>query len=166
MAKLAFIGLGVMGYPMAGHLAAAGHDVRVYNRTAARAERWLSEHSGEQLATPREAATGADAVFVCVGNDDDVRAVTLAEHGAVAGLGARRSSGRSHHGLSRAGARTRSGLPREGSGFHGCAGLGGPGGRRERSPHGHVRRQHGILRRLRPADQGLQQGLQPAGSGR
>jgi len=86
MAKTAFIGLGVMGYPMAGHLAAKGHEVTVYNRTAAKAERWTSEHKGRKAATPREAAAGADFVFTCVGNDDDVRAVTLSPDGALAGM--------------------------------------------------------------------------------
>ncbi len=82
MSTVAFIGLGVMGYPMAGYLAKAGHDVRVYNRTSATAERWLGEHSGSQHATPSEAAKGASIVFACVGNDDDVRAVTCGEDGA------------------------------------------------------------------------------------
>ncbi|MGH7034296.1 MAG: NAD(P)-dependent oxidoreductase [Stellaceae bacterium] len=84
--KLAFIGLGVMGYPMAGHLAKAGHQVTVYNRTAAKAEAWTAQHGGAQRATPAEAAQGADLVFTCVGNDDDVRAVTLGEAGALAGM--------------------------------------------------------------------------------
>jgi len=82
----AFIGLGVMGYPMAGHLCRAGHRVRVYNRTPARAEQWRGEYRGEALQSPREAAAGADVVFVCVGNDDDVRAVVLGDDGALAGM--------------------------------------------------------------------------------
>jgi 3-hydroxyisobutyrate dehydrogenase len=86
MAKAAFIGLGVMGYPMAGHLAAKGHDVTVYNRTAAKADRWVAEHKGRQAATPREAAAGAEFVFACVGNDDDVRSVMLGADGALAGM--------------------------------------------------------------------------------
>ena len=73
MTKLAFLGLGVMGYPMAGHLRAAGHDVCVYNRTAAKAEKWAAEHGGRHAATPREAAEGAAFVMSCVGNDDDLR---------------------------------------------------------------------------------------------
>jgi len=85
---VAFIGLGVMGYPMAGHLARAGYAVRVYNRTAATAERWADEHGGTAAATPREAAQGAHWVMVCVGNDDDVRAVTLGPDGALAGMAA------------------------------------------------------------------------------
>jgi len=86
MAKVAFLGLGVMGYPMAGHLARAGHQVRVYNRSAAKAQAWVAEHGHQALPTPREAAQGADIVFVCVGNDDDLRSVVLDETGALAGL--------------------------------------------------------------------------------
>jgi 3-hydroxyisobutyrate dehydrogenase len=81
--KAAFIGLGVMGYPMAGYLAARGHEVVVYNRSADKAERWLGEHQGVSAATPAAAAAGADIVFCCVGNDDDVREVTLGEHGVL-----------------------------------------------------------------------------------
>jgi 3-hydroxyisobutyrate dehydrogenase len=84
--KTAFIGLGVMGYPMAGYLGSAGHDVNVFNRTAEKAEKWASEHSGQACSTPREAATGCEFVFVCVGNDDDVRSVVLGENGALAGM--------------------------------------------------------------------------------
>lgn len=86
MAKLAFLGLGVMGYPMAGHLAARGHDVTVYNRTSAKAEKWAAQHGGNWAATPAEAAAGADMVMACVGNDDDLRAVCLGENGAFAGM--------------------------------------------------------------------------------
>ena len=84
--KLAFVGLGVMGYPMAGHLAAAGHDVRVYNRTTARADAWVAEHGGDAAPTPGEAARDADIVFTCVGNDDDVRSVTLGDGGVLSGV--------------------------------------------------------------------------------
>ncbi|MFT4916375.1 MAG: 3-hydroxyisobutyrate dehydrogenase, partial [Yoonia sp.] len=84
MSKLAFLGLGVMGYPMAGHLQAAGHDVTVYNRTTAKAEAWVSEHGGRMATTPRAAAAGADLVMACVGNDDDLRSVTLGADGAFA----------------------------------------------------------------------------------
>jgi 3-hydroxyisobutyrate dehydrogenase len=84
--KLAFLGLGVMGYPMAGHLAKAGHQVTVYNRTAAKAEAWVREHGGSHRATPVEAAKGAEIVFTCVGNDDDVRAVVLGPEGAFKGM--------------------------------------------------------------------------------
>ena len=86
MAKLAFLGLGVMGYPMAGHLAAKGHEVTVYNRTTAKAEKWAAQHGGNWAATPAEAAAGADMVMACVGNDDDLRAVCLGETGAFAGM--------------------------------------------------------------------------------
>ena len=86
MAKLAFLGLGVMGYPMAGHLAAAGHEVCVYNRTTAKAEGWVAEHGGSMAATPREAAAGCEIVFACVGNDDDLRAVVQGADGALAGM--------------------------------------------------------------------------------
>ncbi len=84
---VAFLGLGVMGYPMAGHLARAGHDVVVYNRTAAKAERWTKEHGGRSAATPRSAAEGAALVFACVGNDDDVRDVAVGGQGAFLGMG-------------------------------------------------------------------------------
>ena len=87
MAKVAFIGLGVMGYPMARHLKErGGHDVTVYNRTAAKAEAWVAAYGGAAAATPRAAAEGADFVFTCVGNDDDLRAVVLGEDGAFAGM--------------------------------------------------------------------------------
>ena len=87
MAKVAFIGLGVMGYPMAGHLKAkGGHDVTVWNRTGAKAEKWAGEHGGTKADTPREAASGCDFVFMCVGNDDDVRSVVYGEDGVLAGL--------------------------------------------------------------------------------
>ncbi|MEI4231403.1 NAD(P)-dependent oxidoreductase [Roseovarius sp. D22-M7] len=86
MAKLAFLGLGVMGYPMAGHLQAAGHDVCVFNRTASKAEAWVAQHGGRHAPTPREAAAGAEFVLACVGNDDDLRSVCLGEDGAFAGM--------------------------------------------------------------------------------
>ena len=84
--RVAFLGLGVMGHPMAGHLARAGHKVTVYNRTASKAAAWEAEYSGATAATPREAAAGADVVFACVGNDDDLRAVTVGADGAFAGM--------------------------------------------------------------------------------
>jgi len=86
-ANVAFLGLGVMGHPMAGHLAQAGHAVTVYNRTRSRAEDWLARYEGALAPTPAEAAAGADVVFACVGNDDDVRAVTVGESGALQALG-------------------------------------------------------------------------------
>jgi 3-hydroxyisobutyrate dehydrogenase len=82
MAKVAFLGLGVMGFPMAGHIAAAGHSVTVYNRTASKAEAWVAKHGGAMAATPALAATGADFVFACVGDDPDALAVALGEDGA------------------------------------------------------------------------------------
>ena len=82
MAAIAFLGLGVMGYPMAGHLKAAGHDVTVYNRSTAKAEAWVAEHGGAMATTPRQAAAGAEFVFACVGADDDVRQMTIGEDGA------------------------------------------------------------------------------------
>ncbi len=86
MAKVAFLGLGTMGFPMAGHLAARGHDVAVWNRTAAKAEAWLQRHKGRHAATPAEAARGAEFVMACVGNDDDLRAVCSGPDGAFAGM--------------------------------------------------------------------------------
>jgi 3-hydroxyisobutyrate dehydrogenase len=84
--KVAFLGLGVMGFPMAGHLAKAGHQVTVYNRSAAKAQAWVAEFGGASAPTPAQASTNADIVFLCVGNDDDLRSVVLGEHGALAGL--------------------------------------------------------------------------------
>ena len=84
--KVAFLGLGVMGYPMAGHLVKAGHEVTVYNRTSARSDAWVGQYGGRAAKTPREAAMGASFVFTCVGNDDDVRAVTLGADGAFSGM--------------------------------------------------------------------------------
>ena len=86
MAKVAFLGLGVMGYPMAGHLKTAGHDVTVYNRTTAKAEAWVAEHGGALGATPAEAAQGAEFVMACVGNDDDLRAVCTGPDGAFSSM--------------------------------------------------------------------------------
>ena len=86
MAKVAFLGLGVMGFPMAGHLIAKGHEVTVYNRTAARAEAWVARHGGAMAATPRAAATGAEFVMTCVGNDGDLTSVCTGPEGAFAGM--------------------------------------------------------------------------------
>jgi 3-hydroxyisobutyrate dehydrogenase len=86
MAKVAFLGLGVMGYPMAGHLKTKGHDVTVYNRTAATAEKWVAQFGGRRAPAPSEAAQGQEFVFACVGNDDDLRAVTTGAEGAFASL--------------------------------------------------------------------------------
>ena len=84
--RIAFIGLGAMGYPMAGHLARAGHDVTVFNRTTGRAEAWQTDYGGYVASTPAAAAKDQDAVMLCVGNDDDVREVTLGEHGALSSM--------------------------------------------------------------------------------
>jgi len=86
MAKVAFLGLGVMGYPMAGHLQAKGHSVTVYNRTAAKAAAWAAQHGGTHADTPAGAAKGADFVMCCVGNDDDLRSVCLGDAGAFTGM--------------------------------------------------------------------------------
>jgi 3-hydroxyisobutyrate dehydrogenase-like beta-hydroxyacid dehydrogenase len=87
MAKVAFLGLGVMGYPMAGHLSKkGGHDVTVYNRTAAKAQQWAKEYGGKHAATPRDAAKDCDFVMMCVGNDDDVRSVVYGDNGVLAGM--------------------------------------------------------------------------------
>lgn len=86
--RVAFLGLGVMGYPMAGHLARAGHQVTVYNRTPAKAAQWVAEHGGQQAATPEAAARGAEIVFACVGNDADLRQVVTGPQGAFAGMAA------------------------------------------------------------------------------
>ena len=86
--RTAFVGLGVMGYPMAGYLASSGHDVSVYNRTASKADAWCQQYGGKAATTPREAAQDAELVFSCVGNDDDVREVILGEHGALHGTSA------------------------------------------------------------------------------
>ena len=84
--NVAFLGLGVMGYPMAGHLAAAGHKVTVYNRTPAKSAEWVKTHGGASAATPAAASAGADIVFACVGNDDDLRSITIGADGAFAGM--------------------------------------------------------------------------------
>jgi 3-hydroxyisobutyrate dehydrogenase-like beta-hydroxyacid dehydrogenase len=86
MAKVAFIGLGVMGFPMAGHLVKAGHEVTVYNRTGKKAEDWAAKHKGKTAATPAQAAKGAEIVCSCVGNDDDLRSVIYGDNGALAGM--------------------------------------------------------------------------------
>src|SRR5574339_406099 len=87
MAKVAFLGLGVMGYPMAGHLLKkGGHEVTVYNRTPAKAQQWVKEYGGKSAATPREAARDCDFVMMCVGNDDDVRSVVYGDNGVLAGI--------------------------------------------------------------------------------
>lgn len=84
--RVAFIGLGVMGYPMAGYLSKAGYETKVYNRTKAKADKWAAEYNGIACETPREAAEGCDIVFTCVGNDNDVRSVVYGEEGLLVGL--------------------------------------------------------------------------------
>ena len=86
MAKVAFLGLGVMGFPMAGHLVKAGHEVTVYNRSAKKADEWVAKHKGKKAATPAEAAKGQEIVFSCVGNDDDLRSIVYGDSGAFAGM--------------------------------------------------------------------------------
>ncbi|MEY3641140.1 MAG: hypothetical protein RLZZ199_945 [Actinomycetota bacterium] len=86
MTRVGFVGLGVMGYPMAGHLVKAGHDVSVFNRSADKAAKWATQHGGRALPTPREVAAASDVVMVCVGNDDDVRSVVNGRDGVLAGL--------------------------------------------------------------------------------
>lgn len=86
MAKLAFIGLGVMGYPMAGHLVKAGHSVTVWNRSGEKAAKWVAQHGGASAASPREAAAGAEFIMACVGNDDDLRSVVYGDNGIFAGM--------------------------------------------------------------------------------
>jgi len=86
VAKVAFLGLGVMGYPMAGHLAAAGHQVTVFNRTSAKADKWVAQHGGASAATPAEAAKDAEFIFACVGEDDDVRQMTIGKDGAFSAM--------------------------------------------------------------------------------
>ena len=102
MAKVAFVGLGVMGYPMAGHLKAkGGHEVTVYNRTGPRPKNGFRQHGGKSAPTPRQAAEGQDFVMACVGNDNDLREVMLGKDGVFAGVRQGRDRGRSHHRLRR-----------------------------------------------------------------
>ena len=113
--KLAFLGLGVMGYPMAGHLARAGHDVTVFNRTASKAEGWCREHGGVRRETPAEAVAGADMAFMCVGNDDDVREVAEGPRGALERLKPGAILVESHNVVRGAGARARAANEGEGA---------------------------------------------------
>ena len=144
--NVSFLGLGVMGYPMAGHLARAGHKVTVYNRSGAKAEKWTNEFGGALAATPKEAAIGQEIVFACVGNDDDVRSITLGEAGAFAGM----SEGSlfvDHTTASADVARELCGTARETQrGLHGCTGLGRTTGRRERCLNSDGRREPSAFR--------------------
>ena len=148
--RVAFLGLGVMGYPMAGHLARAGHAVTVFNRTAAKAGQWVGEYGGKSAATPAAAADGAEIVFACVGNDDDLRSITIGADGAFAGM-ARGAIFVDHTTASAAVARE---LARGGGGprprLRRRAGLGRQPGRHQRRPDGDVRRRRGRVRRRPP----------------
>ena len=135
--KLAFLGLGVMGYPMAGHLAKAGHEVTVYNRSSAKAQQWVAAHGGASAPTPAAAARGAAIVMMCVGNDNDVRAVASGAGRCARRHGRRSDSRRSHHGLRGSGARSRSGGSEQGRRLSRRAGLRRPGGCGERQAHHH-----------------------------
>ena len=155
MAKVAFLGLGVMGYPMARHLAAKGHEVTVYNRTAAKAEKWVSENGGRAAATPREAAEGQEIVFACVGNDDDLRQVTLGPDGAFQGMGKGTifvDHTTASAEVARELLRSRQGQRRR---LHRRSGLRRPGGRGERRADGDVRRRRRCLRQGRACDHEL-----------
>ena len=141
MAKVAFLGLGVMGYPMAGHLKnKGGHEVTVYNRTAAKAAAWVKQYGGKSAPTPKAAAQGQDFVMACVGNDNDLRQVTLGPDGAFAGMGKGAVLRRPHHRLRRDRARAVRGGEKGRLRFHRRAGVGRPGRRRERRADGDVRR--------------------------
>ena len=118
MSTCSFVGLGVMGYPMAGHLQAAGYATTVYNRTTARADDWVNQHGGASAPTPREAATGAEAVLGCVGHDDDLRSAVFGDGGGLRRGGGGRTGGRGRR--AGRGRRGRSGGPGGGGG--------GPGG--------------------------------------
>ena len=144
--KVAFIGLGVMGFPMAGHLASAGHTVTVFNRTRARAEDWLAKHPGRVEDTPAAAARGAGIVFACVGNDDDLRSVVLGPDGAFAGMASGGGLRGSHYRFGPGGARAVRGGPGTGCGISGCARLGRSGRGRERRARGHGRRRRRDVR--------------------
>ena len=166
MARVAFIGLGVMGFPMAGHLAARGHEVTVFNRTASRAEEWMAAHGGARAATPAEAAAGAELVFACVGNDDDLRAVTVGPDGAFAAL-APGAVFVDHTTASAAVARElAAAAAARGAGFVDAPVSGGQAGRAERRADGDVRRRAGGLRPGRAGDRRLCPGLPADGSGR
>ena len=162
MAKVAFLGLGVMGYPMAGHLKnKGGHEVTVYNRTAAKAEKWVKQYGGKSAPTPKAAAEGQDFVMACVGNDNDLREVTLGENGAFAGMG----KGKIFVDHTTASAADRARTARGGQEgrlrLHRRAGVGRPGRRRERRAHRDVRRRGGTLRARGKSDRGLCARLQP-----
>ncbi len=153
--KLSFIGLGVMGYPMAGHLQRAGHIVTVFNRTQARAVKWAGEYGGATAATPAEAARDADIVFSCVGRDADLRQVTLGEGGAFAAMKPGAAVRGSHHRFRHHCARAGGGGGDGGVRIRRCAGFGRRGGRGQRQAHHHVRRRRESLCARRTGDGGL-----------
>ena len=161
MAKVAFLGLGVMGYPMAGHLKnKGGHEVTVYNRTAAKADKWVAQYGGRSATTPKQAAEGQDFVMCCVGNDDDLRQVTLGADGAFAGM----KKGAIFVDHTTASAEIARELYAAGQGarlrLHRRAGLGRSGRRRERRADGDVRRRRRAVRTRGAGDRGLR--AQPA----
>ena len=167
MAKVAFLGLGVMGYPMAGHLKnKGGHEVTVYNRTAAKAEKWVAQYGGEQRATPKAAAEGQDFVMCCVGNDNDLREVTLGANGAFHGM----KKGAVFVDHTTASAEIARELHAEakkrGFELHRRAGLRRPGRRRERRAHRDVRRRCRALWPRREGDRRLCPHVQAAGARR
>ena len=161
MAKVAFLGLGVMGYPMAGHLKnKGGHEVTVYNRTAAKAEQWAKEFGGKAAKTPEEAAAGQDFVMMCVGNDNDVRAVAGATAFPKMGKG---TVFVDHTTASAEVARELYAEREEGRlRLHRCAGVGRPGRRAERRAHRDVRRRRRALRPRREGDRRLRAHVQAA----
>ena len=140
MAKVAFLGLGVMGYPMAGHLKTKGHDVTVYNRTAAKAEKWVEEFGGRAAPSAMEAAKGKEFVFACVGNDDDLRAVTTGAAGAFESLEKIGGIRRSHNRLGDRRARAQRDCESARIWLRRCPGIRRPGRRRGRCAQRHVRR--------------------------
>ncbi len=145
MANVAFLGLGVMGYPMAGHLAAGGHTVTVYNRTAAKADKWVAEHGGKSAATPADAAKGQDIVFACVGADDDVRAICTGPDGAFQAM-TKDAIFVDHTTASAEVAREMYAAAKGcGAVFHRRPGLRRAGRRGKRCAHRHVRRRPGRL---------------------
>ena len=137
MSKVAWIGLGTMGFPMAGHLKTrGGHDVTVFNRTRAKADAWVAKFGGRSAPSPAAAANGAEFVFSCVGNDDDLRAVTLGPDGAFQALGQGGDLHRPHDGVGQDRPRAACGCQRARRRRARRAGLGRPVGRRERHAYG------------------------------
>ena len=164
MAKVAFLGLGVMGYPMAGHLKTkGGHDVTVYNRTAAKAEKWVAQFGGKRAPTRRKPPPGQDFVMACVGNDNDLREVTLGAGRRLRRHEEGRRVRRPHHRVGRDRARASRRGQEARLRFHRRAGLRRPGRRRERRPHRDVRRRRGALCARRDGHHGLCAHVQAVG---